>query len=117
MEGEAKCNCQRCGQPIAFPVEYQNTEATCPHCGKETTLAVPRIRALATEPAPSGRADKSTSNDFMAIGFILAGIFPIGGVVIGIIQLTRGRGPLGAGTIIASIVSGFIWLAIFSSLD
>lgn len=50
MNNEAKCDCQRCGNPIAFPVDLLNTEVECPHCHKATTLIVPppesRIRAI-----------------------------------------------------------------------
>jgi predicted RNA-binding Zn-ribbon protein involved in translation (DUF1610 family) len=119
MDGESKCNCQRCGNPIAFPLELNNTETECPHCGKATTLQVPRVRALPLEtvPAISGSAPipkEVSKDDFAALGFILAAIFPIGGIVVGLIQLTKGKSGLGAATIIASILCGIFWLAIFT---
>lgn len=50
MNGEAKCNCQRCGGHIAFSPETDGQDVTCPHCGKETTLRTSapesRIRAV-----------------------------------------------------------------------
>ena len=43
MSEEAKCDCQRCGQPIAFPQEMARQDVSCPHCGRETTLFLPQV--------------------------------------------------------------------------
>ena len=121
MEGESKCNCQRCGQPIGFPLDLHNTEITCPHCGRATTGALPRVRALPPEPAHyppaiAAPAPAGNANNFMALGFILALIFPLGGLAIGISQLARGFVGLGLATILASFLLAFMWVLFLSGM-
>jgi DNA-directed RNA polymerase subunit RPC12/RpoP len=124
MDGEAKCNCQRCGQPIAFPLDLHNTEAACPHCGKTTTLIVPRVRAAAPDSAPvviaaPASAKNSPYGDLgglVLVGYLTAIFMPLIGFIIGIILLTKNRPGSGIGCIIVSVICGFIALAIFSSM-
>jgi DNA-directed RNA polymerase subunit RPC12/RpoP len=93
MDGESKCNCQRCGQPIAFPIDLNNTETTCPHCGKATTLIVPRVRAVTPDLAPSNYAASGTANNsaygelggLVLAGYLTAIFMPLIGFIIGII--------------------------------
>jgi predicted RNA-binding Zn-ribbon protein involved in translation (DUF1610 family) len=47
MDDEANCNCQRCGQSIAFPINMHGQDVPCPHCGRETTLTLPMVRKAA----------------------------------------------------------------------
>lgn len=47
---EVKCDCQRCGQHIAFPLEMAGQDVTCPHCGRETTLLLPQVRKTGVDP-------------------------------------------------------------------
>ncbi len=61
MSAEAKCNCQRCGEHIAFPVEMTGQEITCPHCGRETTLLSPQVRKANPDSNASVPRDESKS--------------------------------------------------------
>ena len=116
MEGEVKCNCQRCGKPIAFPLDLNNTEATCPHCGKATTLLLPRaeqrIRAVSSPAKESAYGDLG---GLVLAGYLTAIFLPLIGFIIGIILLTKNRPGSGIGCIIVSVICGIIALAIFSS--
>jgi predicted RNA-binding Zn-ribbon protein involved in translation (DUF1610 family) len=124
MDSEAKCNCQRCGQPIAFPIDLHNTETTCPHCGKATTLIVPRVRAVTSDPAPanytvSGSTNNSTYGDLGGLvlaGYLTAIFMPLIGFIIGIILLAKNRPGSGICCILVSAICGFIWMAIISSM-
>jgi len=116
MEGEAKCNCQRCGQPIAFPLDLHNTEAECPHCGKATTLQAPVIRALPRAPAamalpPTAPAD---AGSLIVAGYVTAIFLPIVGFIIGIILLGKNQVGSGIACIIVSFICGFIWAAVLA---
>lgn len=44
MSEESKCDCQHCGEHIAFPSEAAGQDVACPHCGRETTLVLPQVR-------------------------------------------------------------------------
>ena len=46
MSVEAKCDCQHCGEHIAFPGEAAGQNVTCPHCGYETALFLPQVRKV-----------------------------------------------------------------------
>ena len=46
MSEEAKCDCQHCGEHIAFPGEAAGQNVTCPHCGYETALFLPQVRKV-----------------------------------------------------------------------
>lgn len=57
MDGESRCSCGNCGQPIAFPPESNNTWATCPTCSATTLLLAPEPESgetarATTEPKP-----------------------------------------------------------------
>jgi hypothetical protein len=41
MSNEAKCDCQQCGEHIAFPREADGQTIECPHCKRETLLSMP----------------------------------------------------------------------------
>ncbi|HTB84963.1 MAG TPA: hypothetical protein VK742_15010 [Candidatus Sulfotelmatobacter sp.] len=41
MSEESKCNCQHCGEYIAFPSEAAGQTVECPHCKNETSLSLP----------------------------------------------------------------------------
>lgn len=41
MSSEAKCHCQHCNGPIAFPVEMAGEMSECPHCKMDTRLFIP----------------------------------------------------------------------------
>ena len=41
MSEESKCNCQHCGEHIAFPNEAAGQTIECPHCKNETLLSLP----------------------------------------------------------------------------
>jgi hypothetical protein len=119
MDGEAKCNCQRCGQPIAFPLNLHNTEADCPHCGKTTTLVVPQIRALPRQEysaAPSVQTSANSENNGLVVaGYVAAILMPLVGFIIGIILLAKNKVGSGIGCIIVSVICGIIWLALLNS--
>ena len=42
--GYTTCSCKSCGNRIEFPSHGVGEEIDCPHCGKKTTLFVPRKR-------------------------------------------------------------------------
>ena len=123
MSEEAKCDCQRCGQPIAFPIDLHNTEVECPHCHKATTLLIPspesRIRAI---PAPAVAAPQGQTSAYGELeGLVLAGyltaiFLPLIGFIIGIILLGKNRPGSGIGCIVVSLVCGSIWLAVISGM-
>jgi predicted RNA-binding Zn-ribbon protein involved in translation (DUF1610 family) len=114
MEGETKCNCQRCGQPIAFPLDLNNTEAPCPLCGMETTLQAPRIRALArNNPQPTEIENYTT---LVVVGFVGTLIIPLIGFIAGIYLIVKGKAGVGAVMLVLSILLSIIWLAAFSDL-
>lgn len=41
MSEESKCECQHCGEHIAFPSEAAGETVECPHCKNETLLSLP----------------------------------------------------------------------------
>lgn len=41
MSEESKCDCQHCGEHIAFPSEAAGQTVECPHCKCETLLSAP----------------------------------------------------------------------------
>jgi 4-hydroxy-3-methylbut-2-en-1-yl diphosphate synthase IspG/GcpE len=73
---DAKCDCQRCGNPIAFPVEMDGNEVECPHCNRTTTLNI-------SVPKSSNKKETSEENK---LAFILLPIFIIGCVIFFIIK-------------------------------
>ncbi len=122
MSDEAKSDCQRCGQPIAFPIDLHNTEVECPHCHKATTLLVPspesRIRAIPA-PAISTPQGQTSSRDLDALiisGYLTAILLPLIGFIIGIILLGKNRPGSGIACIVISIACGLIWLAVISNM-
>lgn len=70
MSNEAKCNCQRCGEHIAFPIEITGQEIICPHCGRETTLLLPEVRKAdsnSNASAPRGKPKSEMPNATMVL--------------------------------------------------
>jgi hypothetical protein len=133
MNNESKCNCQRCGQPIAFPADMINQEIECPHCQKATTLiAQNRVRALPAEqpyqsvsapwerpglpPLASANVAAKSNEGLILAGYLCGFLLPIVGFIIGIILLARNSVGSGIGCIIVSAICGFIWIAILSSM-
>ena len=58
MSDEAKCNCQRCGEHIEFPMVMAGQNVACPHCGRETTLTIPAVRKATLLPQTEKPKDK-----------------------------------------------------------
>jgi len=58
---DAKCNCQTCGQPIAFPPELHNTPIECPHCTAETLLLIPPAAPTTPPAQPKPTPPKTTA--------------------------------------------------------
>jgi hypothetical protein len=123
MTEEAKCDCQRCGQPIAFPIDLHNTEVECPHCHKATTLLIPspesRIRAIPAPAAPAPQGQTSAYGELGGLvlaGYLTAIFMPLIGFIIGIILLGKNCPGSGISCIIVSLVCGSIWLAIISNM-
>jgi hypothetical protein len=124
MSEEAKCDCQRCGQVIAFPIVLHNTEVEYPHCHKATTLLIPspesRIRAI---PAPAVSAPQGQTSAYDELGgrvlarYLTAIFMPLIGFIIGIILLGKNRPGSGICCIIVIVVCGIIWLALISGMD
>lgn len=76
MSDEAKCNCQQCGERIAFPPEMAGKDVTCPHCGRETTLILPQVKKADSDPNALVPRDesKSETSDATKILFGIIGI-------------------------------------------
>lgn len=68
--------CRGCGK------EIHDSATTCPHCG-----AVQRVPAAAD--APTSGTGTGMSTGLLVAGYICALLLPVGGVVIGIIALTK----------------------------
>lgn len=74
MSIEAKCDCQRCGDHIAFPPEMDGQDITCPHCGRETTLCLPKTDKTnpdSNAPMPQGEQKPEMSGERMLLFGIL----------------------------------------------
>jgi DNA-directed RNA polymerase subunit RPC12/RpoP len=115
LPGESKCDCQRCGQPIAFPVDLHNTEVECPHCHRATTLLIPspsaRVRKAdslppGTEPLPDP-----------TLAYVLAIILPLIGFFFGVWLMGKKQSGHGAAVMALSIFAALFWLLIFSQMD
>lgn len=88
MSNEAKCNCQRCGESIAFPVEMAGQDTACPHCGRETTLLVPQVRKANSDlsaTALNGEPKSETPNATM----VLLGIIGLVVIIIPVVLFIR----------------------------
>jgi hypothetical protein len=108
----SKCDCQRCGNPIEFPTELHNTETSCPHCGKATTLNAVR----AVPPAPTaGPAPKRNYTALGVVGILTAIFLPIIGFFIGIYLLAKGQSARGCICLGLSILAGLGWFAFMNS--
>jgi DNA-directed RNA polymerase subunit RPC12/RpoP len=81
MNSEVRCNCQRCGEKIAFSSEMAGQDVTCPHCGRETTLLLPQVRK--TDPDSNAPASYDEQKSEMPdVTKVLFGIIGIAVVVI-----------------------------------
>jgi hypothetical protein len=68
----AKCPCQHCGNPVEFEAEQSGTIATCPHCGKETLLSMPRsVYTAQNHPALAKSNPKTADAIFIAFAIAL----------------------------------------------
>jgi len=76
MSEYAKCNCQRCGQGIEFPVAGDGQDVTCPHCGRETTLIVPQlhVRRLICSTDVIKQAIVTAASRFGITAFVIASL-------------------------------------------
>lgn len=92
MSEEAKCSCQRCGQNIEFPVVMSGQDATCPHCGRETTLTVPKpsVRKAAPDyPPVVPTTEKPVELSTIFCSYVLCFLIPIAGLGAGIYLLMK----------------------------
>ena len=117
MSDDAKCNCQRCGQSIAFPTEIQGQDVACPHCGRETTLLIPQTlvrKATPDYPNPSPNmqtGEKSVAVSTIVCSYLLCVLIPIAGFFAGIYLMTKKEGGHGAACMAISILIGLIFLS------
>ena len=118
MIGELKGDCQRCGEPITFPIDLNNTESDCPHCHKVTTLLAKRpeskVRKAEPPPAMPGSA-RANYSGLGAIGIACSILLPIIGFFIGIYLLTKGQNARGCVCMALSVVSGLGWFVLMNS--
>lgn len=116
VNDEARCNCQRCGKSLAFPPHLVGQDVTCPHCGRETTLllprAEPRVATVSVQAKDSAHGDVG---GLVAAGVLTAIFLPLVGFIIGIILLAKNQIGSGITCIVVSIVCFGIALAIFLS--
>lgn len=116
LNDEARCNCQRCGKSLAFPPHMVGQDVTCPHCGRETTLLLPRIEpSSAAVSVPAKDSAHGDVGGLVAAGVLTAICLPLVGFIIGIILLAKNQIGSGITCIIVSIVCFGIALAIFLS--
>lgn len=120
MDGESKCDCQRCGQPIAFPIDLNNTEVECPHCHRATTLLIPspsaRVRKADSLPPPIRATDEVPQSTLTGC-IILSILMPLIGFFCGVWLMTKKQSGYGVACMATSIIAGLVWVAIFSSMD
>jgi hypothetical protein len=121
MTGESKCNCQRCGNPIAFPVDLHNTEIECPHCHKATTLLMPtlsnQVRALPPEVPAWARTAPAVDPGLITAGYVCAFLLPFMGIIIGIIILTKNNTEKGIVIVVLSFVFTVLWCAAIHAMQ
>lgn len=116
---ESKCDCQRCGNSIAFPVDLDGTEVECPHCKRATTLNIPnpatRIRKAETTIAEPNEAAIAEST--IVCCYVLSVLLPIVGFFCGIWLMAKKQSGHGAACMAISIFCFLIAIAIFSQMD
>jgi predicted RNA-binding Zn-ribbon protein involved in translation (DUF1610 family) len=121
MADEAKCNCQRCGQGIEFPIVMAGQDATCPHCGRETTLTIPTVRKATPSYSPPSSStalteQKSIAGGTIGCSYVLSFLIPVAGFFAGIYLMTKKESGHGAACMAISIVFGLIWIVMFSAM-
>jgi hypothetical protein len=125
MTGESRCNCQRCGKPIVFPIDLHNTDVECPHCRKSTTLRVPepslhgsspssRVRKGETPPVITS-TPKTDYSIVGAVGLACSILIPFVGFFIGIYLLAKRQPARGCVCMAISIIAGLGWLILINS--
>lgn len=120
MSDEAKCSCQRCGEYIEFPLAMAGQDAACPHCGRETTLIVPKsgVRKATpsyTPPLPPS-AERPLESSTIVCSYVLCFLIPIVGFFCGIYLMTKKQSGHGVVCMAISIVFGLVWLALISEM-
>jgi DNA-directed RNA polymerase subunit RPC12/RpoP len=67
MSAEDKCECQHCGEHIAFSSEAAGQTVECPHCGKETQLFVsPQAKPVPKETQELSKRSKALHEEYIA---------------------------------------------------
>jgi DNA-directed RNA polymerase subunit RPC12/RpoP len=118
MSEESKCNCQRCGQSIAFPSEMAGQDVTCPHCGRESTLLFPQVRKADPDPvSPIPIETVAIAESTLIACYVLSVLLPLVGFFCGVYLITKKAGGHGAACMAVSIFSVLVWAAILSSMD
>jgi hypothetical protein len=120
---EIKCQCQKCGERIAFDGEHSGRLADCPHCGRETTLYIPAptkapVRAVGAHYVTSPQSQAAAGDDLenlIVAGYVTALFLPLIGFIIGIILLAKNRTGSGIKCAIISVVAAGFWFAAFTS--
>jgi hypothetical protein len=118
MTEEAKCDCQRCGNPIAFPLDLHNSEVQCPHCHKATTLSVPSASARvhkATAPVFDERRQGLIRQSTMISSYALAFLIPIAGFFAGIYLMAKKETGHGVAVMAISVIWAVVLTAIIVS--
>lgn len=119
MGDYAKCDCQRCGQPIEFALMMDGQDSPCPHCGRETTLRVPTPQVRKASPAyfppPIAAPENSVASSTIACSYVLCFLIPIAGFGAGIWLMAKKQSGHGAACICLSIMIGIIWIGLMSA--
>lgn len=117
MNDEAKCNCQRCGQSIAFPVVMAGQDVACPHCQRETTLSIPTVRKATPDYPPSvPTTEQPVATSTIVCSYALCFLIPIAGFFAGIYLMTKSQSGHGIASMAISIVFGLIFITLFSGM-
>jgi hypothetical protein len=115
-----ECLCNHCDYRIEFDCFKSGWPSVCPKCGLETVLYgnnekfdPERIRELRLI-AQANNAIAKEESGIIITGFLLAIFVPYIGLIYGIFVAGRTRFGLGFSIIFASLISGFIWMAVIS---
>lgn len=121
MSAESKCNCQRCGQVIAFQIVMAGQDISCPHCGRETTLTIPTVRKASPDypPLASGAqvTEQPIASSTIVCSYVLCFLIPIAGFFAGIYLMTKKQSGHGTACMAISIVFGLIWISLFLAMS